>query len=294
MKKDFNQSSKSGFAPLLVIIVMVVVLSAGIGGYVFVAKEKKTAPPEKSEISTETVPASPVITAANPKELLGWWEEEGGFPFMKEFSEEYFCVQYSSRSTCADNVRYRVEGNKILLEGQSGFYSYATWKMVGEKLELNDGQGSSGKALYKKISSPTSKSKITAPAVTRPGLSEKPKANIKLLKVGESGVCLKHDGGDSITITRLGIKRNGNSISIQSLQQFPSLIDYIFDSGEFFILAGMPPPPEKFITFRVGDAIEIFTDTPSGFILLDSKKIDKIEPRDEDAPVLIGGLASCP
>lgn len=302
--------SQKGFAPIVIILVVVALFAVGAGGFVLVFSKNKKAsslPPSQSAQTETTLAPSPSSQtpkteaqpppqiAANPKEFLGWWEEEGGFPFFKEFTDEYFCTQYSSRSTCANNIRYRVEGNKILLEWQSGFQFYATWKMIGDKLELADGMGSTGKTLYKKISPPTSKGKITAPAVTRSGLAEEPKANIKLLKVGESGVCLKHDGGDPVPITRIGVKLNGNSASIQSFEQFPALAgDYIFDPGEFFVLAVMvDPAPEPFITFRVGDTVEI-VDSSVGSTFFGPKKIDQIEPRDEDAPMLIGGFASCP
>ncbi len=258
-------NSQKGFAPVILVIIIATVVAAVASGYFIFLKPVQ-----------------------NPELLIGWWEEEGGFPFLKEFTDQYFCTQYSSRSTCADNVRYRVEGNRILLEGQSGFYEYAKWRMVGGKLELTGGPGG-GVSLHKKTGPPTSKGKITAPALTRPGLAESPKPNLKLIKFGRSGICLKHDGGDSISVTRLSFELNDQSVSMLSFEQFPKIIDYILDAGEFFVFAIQPIPPERFQTFHVGDKVEI---VDQGNIIAGPWIVDKI--REESAPVLIGGLGSCP
>ena len=261
----------------------------------FVLTKTNLSPAPQAEIFLAPLPGQPSQTGnppenyTNPKELLGWWEDEGSFPFMKEFSDKYFCTQYSSRSTCANNVRYYAEGNRILLEGSSGFSLYATWKMIGDKLELTDGMGSTGKSLYKKISPPTSSGKITAPAVTRPDLSQNPKPNFKLIKFGGGGICLKHDGGDSISVTRLSFEINDQSVSMLSFQQFPKIIDYIVDAGEFFVFAIQPIPPERFQTFHVGDKVEIIDQ---GNTIGGPWVVGKV--MEESAPVLIGGLASCP
>lgn len=258
-------NSENGFAPVILVIIVAAVISIGAGGYFMFLQPKQ-----------------------DPSLLIGWWEEEGGFPFLKEFTDQYYCVQYSSRSTCADNVRYRVEGNKILLEGQSGFYPYATWKMVGDKLELVGGAGG-GRDLYKKIGPPTSKGKITAPAITRPDLSQNPKPNFKLIKFGRGGICLKHDGGDSISVMRLSFEINDQSVSMLSLEQFPKLVDYIVDAGEFFVFAIQAIPPERFQTFHVGDKVEVIDQ---GNTIGGPWVVNKVT--EESADVLIGGLASCP
>jgi len=186
---------QKGFAPIVIILAVVILLGVGAGGFVLVSKNKTSSPPPASSQtetspaptpfpSTQTpetkklpqAPAPPTLQApktetlslavANPKELLGWWEEEGGFGFLKEFTDQYYCTQYSSRSTCVNNVQYRIEGDRIFLdlEWLSGLYGhpYAVWKMVGDKLELTSAD-SPRKTLYKKIGPPTSNGKITAP-----------------------------------------------------------------------------------------------------------------------------------
>lgn len=184
---------QNGFAPIVIILGVVILLGVVAGGFVLVSKNKilplpppssqtgfsptpspssQTSETKKLPLAPEPSPSqaqktkTPSLAAANPKELLGWWEDQGGFPFYKEFTDQYYCNQYSSQSTCADNVRYRVDGDRIFLDlewlGGLYGYPYAIWKMVGDQLELTSADSSS-KTLYKKIGPPTSNGKITAP-----------------------------------------------------------------------------------------------------------------------------------
>lgn len=175
-----STNSQKGFAPIVIILAVVALLVVGVGGFILVSRNKTPSlpPPPLSQTETTPVPSPSNQTlkkietlppaSANPKELLGWWEEDSELPFyIREFTDQYFCIQRSSRSTCVANTRYRAEGNKILLdksllEGWSDFYFYATWKMVGNKLELTTAD-SPGPTLYKKIGPPTSSGKITLP-----------------------------------------------------------------------------------------------------------------------------------
>ncbi len=292
-------NEEKGFAPLIIAIIAVIVLALGAGGYVFIAKKNSAAPEYGGSGSL------PGGLEETPAELLGWWEEveswsldfqtgklkkdETAFPFMREFTDNYFCTQYSSKSTCANNIRYSVNKNKILLEGAPEYYE---WNIADGRLGLvsKDAKGRVfNKSISKKIGPPTSQDKITAPASTRPGLAENPKPVLKLIKFGPSGICLKHEGGDSISVTRLGFEINDQSTSMLSLEQFPKLTDYIFDPGEFFVFAIQPIAPERFQVFHTGDKVEIID---SGNIIAGPWVVDKIV--EESAPVLIGGLASCP
>ena len=181
-------NSQKGFAPIIIIVIVVALLGIGAGGYVFLSKqrsvpttpsspnlgEERPSPITPSEAEqAKAPPKTPSLAGAMepPKELLGWWEEvedwsldpqtgqlkknEKPLHFFKEFTDKYYCVQYAARDKCVDNVLYYPSGNKIFLEGSSGFYPYAEWRIIDGKLELKGGAGG-GKELYIKISPPTS------------------------------------------------------------------------------------------------------------------------------------------
>jgi len=293
---------KKGFAPIVIILAVVILLGVGAGGFVLVSKNKTSSFPSPSPSNQIPKIETPSSTAENPRELLGWWEEveswsldfntgqlkkdSQAFPFQREFTDTYFCTQYSAKFTCANNIIYSVSGNKISLEGSSNFYE---WRIIDGRLELTskDSKGRVfGKALHKNIGPPTSTGKITAPAITREGMAESPKPNLKFVKVGEGGICLAHEGGDSISYVQLGIKIDDQTAGFISLQQFPVFVDYIFDAGEFFVFAVQSPA-----SFKVGSKVEM-VDTQSGQIIGGPWVIEKVVR--ESAPVLIGGLASCP
>ena len=305
-------NSQKGFAPIVIILAVVILLGVGAGGFMLVSKNKSSpsSPAETIQKPSQSNPSSnqtsktktPPPPAVNPKELLGWWEEveswsldfntgqlkkdSQAFLFQKEFTDKYFCIQYSAKFTCADNIIYSVSGNKISLEGSSNFYE---WRIVDGRLELTskDSKGRVfSKALNKNIGPPTSTGKITAPAVTREGMVENPKLNLKFVKVGEGGICLTHEGGDSISYAQLGIKIDGQTAGFISLQQFPALVDYIFDVGEFFVFAVQTPA-----SFKVGSKVEM-VDTKTDQIIGGPWIVEKVLR--ESGPVLIGGLATCP
>lgn len=310
-------NSEKGFAPVVIILAVVILLGAGVGGFMLVSKNKSSPslpsvspslpagttqqPYQPSSSPNQTLKTeAPSPTAVNPKELFGWWEEveswsldsntgqlkkdPQAFPFQREFTDKYFCTQYSGKFICANNVIYSVNGNKISVEGLIGFYE---WRIVGGLLELTS-KGSKGpafnKALSKKIGLPTSTGKITAPAVTREGMAQNPKPNLKFIKVGESGICLKHEGGDSVSVMDISFKVDGGgTFGFLSLQQLPTLIDYIFDTGEYFVFAIGSP------VFKVGSRVEVVIH---GETVAGPWTVEKVLR--ESGPVLIGGLATCP
>jgi len=186
-----------------------------------------------------------------------------------------------------------VNGNKISLEGSANFYE---WRIVDGQLELvsKDSKGRVfDKTLSKKIGPPTSTTKIDAPAITRPEVPASPKAKLRLVKVSQIGICLKHEGGDPFSVTDLAIGVGNMGWGINPTGSFPPPpADYVFDPGEAWVYS-YPAPG----TFKVGDR---FQAAISGEVISPLKStgeedfwvVEKIV--EERGLILIGGFASCP
>lgn len=299
-----------------------------------IEREQNTIPSQETkQLEQSTKTEKQVPATANPQELFGWWEEieswsidpQGGiikksattFPFLREFTNKYFCTQYSAKFVCANNIPYSLSGNRIFLEGSSNFYE---WRIADGKLELasKDSKGRTfDKSLSKKIGPPTSIGKITAQTAPQPRPSETPKAinpeaiqreestfaeqaNLSLVKASNSGICLKHDGGKSIN-SYLSITINGGSWSLNSFGRFPNITDLTFDAGEAFVYA------IRDITIKVGDKIQVTDDKGSTYPRLSdnglgywivknlvSEEIPKDKQGQFGGLISWGGFASCP
>ena len=138
----------------------------------------------------------------------------------------------------------------------------------------------------------------TAPEQAQPTGQKPLKATISLVKASSSGLCLKHEGGDSFDVTRLGIKVDDQTVGIISYNPFPASADYVFSLGEYFVYAIQSPA-----SIHVGSKV-LIGDTesadPQAITRLKSNgesdywTIEKLEEYDKSANVLVGGFASCP
>lgn len=258
---------RQGFAPIIIVIIVVVVIGIGAGGYFLLLQPQQ-----------------------DPGLLIGWWEDQGGFPFYREFTKNYICSQYDAKFHCVKNNRYTVSGDKLTYEGTAAKLS-ERWRVVDEKLEIT--QFSGGKqvgdvSIYKKVSEPTS------PDRELPGPLE---ANLEFVKASASGICLRHNGGDIVYIGDIELTVDGKNVPISTFGQFPEFKDFLFSPGEALVLPG---------TFHVGTRISIklarkilgttpsFTPTESGSWTID-KLITETMPTtiSPDTPFWYG-FASCP
>ena len=260
-------NSQKGLATIVIIVVVVVLLAGGAGGYFMFLKPVQ-----------------------NPELLIGWWEEEGGFPFLREFTKNYFCNQYDAKFHCVKNARYTASGDKLTYESSSAGLS-ERWKFANGKLEIT--QFSGGKqvgsiSVYKKISEPTS------PDRALPGPLQ---VNLEFVKASKSGICLRHNGGDIIYISDIELTADGKNIPISTFGQFPKFENFLFSVGESLVLPG---------TFSVGSRVSIklarntdiigavpsFTKTESGSWTIE-KLVAEPSPTSASAPFWFG-FASCP
>ncbi len=255
---------QKGFAPIVLVIIIAAVIGIGALGYFAFLKP-----------------------AQNPELLIGWWEEEGSFPFLREFTKSYICSQYDAKFHCVKNNRYTASGDTLTYEGTSAGLS-EKWKVVNGGLEIT--QFSRGKqmgdvSVYQKISGPTS------PDRELPGPLD---ANLWFVKASKSGICLRHDGGDIIYIGDIELTVDGKNIPISTFGQFPKFEDFLFSAGEALVLPG---------TFNVGSKISIklarnilgttpsFAPVESGSFTI--KELVSETPSSMNAPFWYG-FASCP
>lgn len=305
--KNYNK----GLAPTLVIFIVMAFVGIGASGYIILSRQKQipSPPPVQS-------PSVQVKSEQDSKKLLGWWkqveswsidpstgqlkENAEAFPFYKEFTANYACTQYSvsgSTYSCSANTFYTVSGNKITYGEKSAYYE--EWIVTNGKLEILQ-KNSKGKVFNKSIwiwvASPTSPDKqLEAPALTRPGLSENPKASLRFVKAGPSGICLKHEGGDAIPITRINLNIDGQNTYLFGYQQFITPPDFIFDVGEawVFVFDSLNTQLKKGSTLQIMVNNQVIAPLdsvgqPTHWIIENFK---------EESPlsgVLFGGLASCP
>ena len=110
------------------------------------------------------------VGGQDPKLLLGWWKDTGDFPFFKELTDKYFCVNYSGspdKPLCTKNFPYVVKGDRIYWdEGRGIDYKsgYFKWRILKDgSLEL-DAKNSKGNSYYKEPSVYTKISQPTSPA----------------------------------------------------------------------------------------------------------------------------------
>lgn len=116
-------NSQKGFTPIIIVII-VVLLGMGVGGYVFLSKEKP----------------------ANPSMLIGLWKTESSFfpnGEYLEIKEKEFCFNWQTDSRgfiCSRYAPYVVSGNLVGF-GESS-QPNTVWKIMGNKLILGSGKES--------------------------------------------------------------------------------------------------------------------------------------------------------
>ena len=235
----------------------------------------------------------PFSSAPNPPELFGWWEEEGSFPFYREFTKNYFCNNYDAKFHCVKNDRYTASGDTITYEG-AGVGLSEKWKLVDGKLEITQfsgGRQMGNKSVYKKVSEPTS------PDRKLPGLLQ---ANLELIKANKLGICLRHNGGDIIYISDIELTVDGKIISTSALTfgQFPKFQDFLFSSGESLVLPGTFNAGSR-ISFKLARNSNIvgvppsFVSTSSSSWTIETLLVVEPYPTSANAPYWFG-FASCP
>jgi len=156
----------NGFAPIVIIIVIVALLGIGAGGFVLFSKNKTSSPLSPS-LQTETSPTlSPLGSVPqqdekiSAKQLLGLWQKnEDGFVGFLEFKENEFCANWSGgtpeKFLCGQYLPYAVSGNKIFVNVSgdtipANSSPWAEWKIVNGKLEFKP-KSQLDKDIYEKI-----------------------------------------------------------------------------------------------------------------------------------------------
>lgn len=232
------------------------------------------------------------------------------------------------RVSCTAHKPYTVGGDKLIVEGSNDIVS---WRIIDGKLELTFKRNQRDpmpytKVIYKKINeaeiykegepvngkvpiiSQPSTTENSAEQViehpqqeaeqplktTNPEIMRSEKTTLSLVKASDSGICLKHDGGGSIS-SYIYIKINDQDVSIISFGRFPSITDLIFDPGEAFVYALQSPA-----TIKVGDRIQVIDEKGNSYPDLSDNGLSYwvvkniVSEKEEGAQGSWGGLASCP
>ena len=161
-----------GFAPLLIIIIVLAILGTGIGGYVFVAEQKNPAPQSTESPGTsaesDTLPSA-APQEKNPDTLLGFWkvsqvflvnqkgefkEAAVPFPLFTEFKKGYICRNWEIKEDTGQCKGYQpviIQGNIIDVRDPASPVTFQ-WNIVGGKLELIEIESGTSKPKTKTIS----------------------------------------------------------------------------------------------------------------------------------------------